>query len=193
MKKYAKVNINILQLSFILISMIFISQASQAQKYITKNGVINFYSDTPMEKIEASNDQVNCALDLETGHMVFKVLMKSFEFEKALMQEHFNENYVESDTYPTATFKGSIVNYKDISFSVPGTYESQIEGELTMHGITNEVNESGEFIIGDDGKITGKSVFNIKLKDYKIKIPNAVVDNISEEIEIRVEVKLSQL
>ena len=91
-----------------------------AQKYITKNGKINFYSDAPMEKIEAKNNEVKAALDASTGDIVFQVLITSFEFKQALMQEHFNENYMESPKFPNSTFKGKINNLKDINFSKNG-------------------------------------------------------------------------
>ena len=101
-----------------LLSIVFIlvASAGYSQKYITKNGYIKFYSETPMETIEAHNRQVNSALDISTGDFVFKVLIKSFEFEKALMQEHFNENYMESDKFPDATFTGKITNLSSINF-----------------------------------------------------------------------------
>lgn len=160
-----------------------------AQKYITKNGKISFYSDGPLEKIEAHNSQVNSALDSETGDFVFKVLMKSFIFEKALMQEHFNENYVESDKFPNSTFKGKVTNMKDIDFSKEGTHEADIEGKLTIHGITQNVVEKGTFIVSKDG-IQGKSKFMIAIADYDISIPGAVTGKIAEEIEIIVDVLL---
>ena len=102
--------------SLLLLGVVF-SITVLSQRYITKNGHIQFYSETPMETIEAHNRQVNSALDLSTGDFVFKVLMKSFEFEKALMQEHFNENYVESDKFPRAEFEGRILNFSSIDFS----------------------------------------------------------------------------
>jgi hypothetical protein len=83
---------------------------ANAQKYMTKSGTIKFSSETPIEKIEALNRQVNSALDFSSGNFVFKVLIPGFEFKKALMQEHFNENYMESDKFPNATFNGKIAN-----------------------------------------------------------------------------------
>lgn len=162
-----------------------------AQKYITKNGHIRFYSETPIETIEAHNRQVNSALDIATGDFVFKVLMKSFEFEKALMQEHFNENYVESDKFPNATFKGKVVNLRDIDFKSPGEYKAQVEGVLTIHGVDREIRESGSFTVRE-GTIQGNCRFILKPEDYKIKIPNTVVNNIAEEIEVTVDVSLEE-
>lgn len=175
----------------IVVSVLMIMFEVNAQRYITKNGHIKFYSETLMETIEANNQQVNCALDVSTGDFVFKVLMKSFEFEKALMQEHFNENYVESDKYPNATFKGKVVNVKDFDFTSDNTFEVEVDGEITMHGETNKVAEKGTFTV-KDGQITGTSTFIIKPEDYSIKIPKTVVDNIAEEIEVTVKVKLEE-
>ena len=172
--------------------IMMLAAATSAQKYITKNGDISFYSSTPVEDIEAHNNQVNAALDTETGDFVFKVLIKSFKFEKALMQEHFNENYMESHKFPNATFVGKVKNAGDIDFSKPGKYEAEIEGKLTIHGVTQEITESGTFEVKDDG-IHGLSKFLVKVADYDIKIPKTVINNIAKEIEVTVDVNLKAL
>jgi polyisoprenoid-binding protein YceI len=165
---------------------------ASAQKYMTKNGTIRFFSDGQMEKIEAFNHQVNSALDISTGSFVFKVLIKSFEFEKALMQEHFNENYMQSDLYPTSTFNGKVTNLKEINFSKEGTYKVVVEGDLVMHGVTNKIKTNGTFEV-KGGKVIGKSTFNVLLKDYNISIPKAVINNIAETIQIDVNVTMDKL
>ena len=106
-----------------------------------------------MEDIEANNYQVNAVLDTETGAFVFKVLMKSFEFEKALMQEHFNENYVESERFPKCTVNGSITNNADVDYSTPGTYKVQVVGELTIHGTSQAVSAEGSVEVTGTGII----------------------------------------
>lgn len=171
---------------FVLMAFVLVTNAQQT---ITKIGSISFYSDGPLEKIEAHNTQVNSALNTETGAFVFKVLMKSFVFEKALMQEHFNENYVESDKFPNSTFKGKVINAVGIDFSKNGKYEANIEGDLIIHGITKNIKEKGTFNVSDDG-IHGESKFMIKLADFDISIPGAVTGKIAEEIEISVDVML---
>lgn len=163
-----------------------------AQNYITKTGKISFFSSAPLENIEATNDQVNAALDLTTGDFVVKVLMKSFEFKKSLMQEHFNENYVESDTYPNASFVGKIVNVKDIDVTKDGTVNVNVEGNLTIHGVTKKIDAKGTFEI-KSGVLSGISKFTITLKDYNISIPNTVVNNISKTIDITVNLILNKL
>ena len=128
---------------FICITFLFGMYQASAQKYITKTGHIRFYSDAPLEKIEANNRQVNSALDAATGNFVFKVLMKSFEFEKALMQEHFNENYMESDKYPNSTFVGKVTNLSTIDFQRQGKYPAEVDGKLTLHGVTKQGKTKG--------------------------------------------------
>jgi polyisoprenoid-binding protein YceI len=172
--------------------LVLMAFSASAQRYITKTGFIRFHSDSPLEKIEAVNRQVNSALDITTGDFVFKVLMKSFTFEKALMQEHFNENYVESDKFPNADFKGKITNLSSISLKNDGTYNATVEGKLTIHGVTKEVKQTGTFEVGG-GKIKGTSKFNILLSDYNISIPAAVGKNISNTVEITVDIVLDKL
>jgi polyisoprenoid-binding protein YceI len=164
---------------------------ANAQRFITKTGHIKFHSDSPLEKIEANNRQVKAIIDITTGDFIFTVLMKSFEFEKALMQEHFNENYVESDKFPNATFLGKVTNIKDVDVTKDGTYDATVEGKLTIHGVTRFVKEQGTFEVKSN-KINGKAKFNLLLGDYGIKVPGAVTNNISKTIEITVEVALDK-
>jgi polyisoprenoid-binding protein YceI len=124
--------------------------------------------------------------------VVDKVLIKSFVFEKALMKEHFNENYLESDKYPIALLKGKVANLDEVNFAQDGTYEADIEGELTMHGITRPISEKGTFEVKGN-QITGKSKFTILLADYEVKIPSTVADNIAKEIEISVDVVMDKV
>jgi len=163
-----------------------------AQNYITKTGKISFYSSAPLENIEAVNDQVNAALNLTTGEFVVKVLMKSFEFPKSMMQEHFNEDYVESDTYPNASFDGKVVNIKDIDITKSGPVSVQVQGDLTIHGVTKKIDAKGTFEF-KDGALIGFSKFTITLKDYNITIPNTVINNISKTIDITVNLILNKL
>jgi polyisoprenoid-binding protein YceI len=176
----------------IILTLVFIATISaNAQKFITKTGHIKFHSDAPLEKIEANNRQVNSALDLATGGFVFKVLMKSFEFEKALMQEHFNENYVESDKFPDAKFVGKVTNIKDINLEKDGVYDANVEGKLTMHGVTKDIAEKGTFEV-KQGKLIGKAKFNLSVADFKITIPGNVGNNISKTVEVTVDITLDK-
>jgi len=178
------------QLLFFAFSLLTIT--SFGQKYVTKNGHVSFLSEASTENIEAHNIQVNCAFDASNGSVVFKILIKSFEFKKAMMQEHFNENYLESDKFPDATFSGKIENIESVDITENGKYDVILIGTLTIHGESQEIKEKGTFIVDGD-MITGKSVFTIKVKDYKIKIPKTVIDNIAEEIKITIDVNLKKL
>ena len=173
--------------------LIALSLSSQAQdKYFTKTGKIEFSSKASMEDIEAKNKTVAAILDTKTGAMQFSVLMKGFEFPKALMQEHFNENYIESDKYPRAEFKGTVTNNANIDYTKDGTYTAQVSGQLTIHGVTKNINTTGSFKV-DGGKIDASAVFNVLVADYKIKIPSIVKDKVSNTIKVTVDCRLEPL
>ncbi|MCB0835106.1 MAG: YceI family protein [Bacteroidetes bacterium] len=159
-----------------------------AQRQMTRTGHIWFISETPLETIEAHNNQVTSILDTEKGDIVFQALMKGFQFEKALMQEHFNEKYVESDKYPKATFKGSIINLDEIDFDKDGSYMAKAKGSLTVHGVVYEI-EVNPVIKIEDGKILATAEFPVTVADYEIKIPSVVRDNIAKEVKVFVDVK----
>jgi polyisoprenoid-binding protein YceI len=163
-----------------------------AQKFMTKNGYIGFYSHTPMEDVKGDNNQVASILDASTGEIVFQALMKSFKFEKALMEEHFNENYVESEKFPKSTFKGKITNLPDVDFSKKGSYKVTVEGELVIHGVTQNIKTPGEIEITEDG-VNAHSQFVIKPEDYKIEIPAVVRENIAKEMTVTVDVKMAPM
>jgi hypothetical protein len=159
-----------------------------AQKYMTKNGYIEFYGKTPLEEIKATNSQVASILDPTTGEMVFQALMKSFHFERALMEEHFNENYVESEKYPKAEFKGKIVDLTAVDFKKKGSYNVQVAGDLKIHNVTKNITEPGTLEITDSG-IIAQSKFKIKQEDFNIQIPSVVKDKIAPEMDVTVEMK----
>lgn len=155
----------------------------KAEKYITKTGHISFYSEAPLENIEADNNQVTSILDSETGEMVFSLLMKGFQFEKALMQEHFNEKYVHSEKYPKSTFQGKILDVTKVDFSKDGKYEVEVEGTLNLHGVSKTVKSLGTIEVKGE-ELDANAVFNLTLSDYEIEIPSVVKDNIAEVVEV---------
>jgi polyisoprenoid-binding protein YceI len=171
-------------LVLIFFSIVGVSGFSQTV-YMTRSGQISFFSKTPMENINGINNEVTSMLDAGKGDLVFAVLIKSFRFEKALMEEHFNENYLESTKFPKATFQGKITNVSAVNFTKDGSYPATVEGDLTMHGVKQRQTASGTITVAN-GKISAVSTFIIKLADYKIERPSLVADKISETIEIRV-------
>lgn len=177
-----------------MICMILLISATlqvSAQKYFTRDGKITFHSDAPMEKIEGVNNKVSSVL-MNTGEMEFAVLIKSFHFEKALMEDHFNENYMESTKYPKATFKGKITNISDVKFSANGTYRVAVQGDLTIHGVTKPIQADGTITVSN-GVIEATSKFDIAVADYNIEIPKVVRENIAKVVQIRVEMHYKPL
>ena len=161
-------------------------------KFFTKKGNVTFKSDTPIEVIEGVNKTSTFIVDSESGKLQIAILIKAFQFEKALLQEHFNENYMESSKFPKATFKGQINNIADIDLRKDGIYDAKISGKMTIHGVTNEIDVDGTFTV-EDGEITGKSAFVIAVADYGIKIPKLVRENIAKEVSTNVFVQLEEL
>jgi polyisoprenoid-binding protein YceI len=155
------------------------------EKFFTRSGEISFHSSTPVEDIEAHNKQVSCILDMSTGEMAISLQMKGFQFEKALMQEHFNENYVESDKYPKASFTGRIEKPELSKLGVGDEIPVTVSGNLTLHGVTRPVTASGTIQKLDD-RIAASAAFEVAVADYEIKVPNAVIKNIAEKIRVTV-------
>ncbi len=176
------------QLFTLMLLMMTINSMAQ-NRYFTRTGTIRFFSETPMENIEAFNHQTSSIFDIESGEVAVSAQMKGFEFEKALMQEHFNENYMESEKYPKATFKGKIIGYDKSKFKINETYDVEIEGDLSMHGITKPVRTKAQIVWGDNN-IKSSTSFLVKVSDYDIKIPKAVIDNIAESILVEVQIDM---
>lgn len=152
-----------------------------AQKYKSTDSYIKFFSDAPMEDIEAINEKATSIIDLESNAIVIVVPIISFEFKKKLMQEHFNENYLESEKYPKSTFKAKIQNWS----GAKGESTVKAVGQFEIHGVTKDVEIEGKINYSDD-KVVIDAVFPVKLQDYKIKIPKAVFYNIAEEVEVTI-------
>lgn len=157
----------------------FLTNANSQDKYLTKNGTITFFSKTPIEDITAENNQVLSIIDESNGNMAISILMKSFLFKKALMQEHFNENYVESDKFPKATFKGEILNFKSINNT---SEKYNVKGILTIHGESKEIIIEA-LISKIQNEILVSGNFLVNLDDFKVKIPAVVSKNIAKNIK----------
>jgi hypothetical protein len=172
-----------------IISLLLLASLCQlisAQKYVIKNGHIGFFSHTPMEDIEAHNRQVVSSIDCSSGELAFALLIKSFVFKTALMQEHFNENYMESDKLPKAGFNGKIDNISKIDFKKDGTYPAEVSGDLTIHGVTKHVTTKGTIVIKGKTIATDAKIVIIP-QDYDIKIPSLVENKIAKEIQVTIE------
>jgi hypothetical protein len=156
-----------------------------AQLYYTKNGNISFFSSAMLEDIKADNNQVISIINTSTGEIQFSLLNNAFHFKKALMEEHFNADYMESKKYPKSTFKGTIANISSVNVNADGTYNVTVSGDLTIHGVTKAVSVPGTITV-KSGKISANSVFNVRVKDYNITIPSTTKNNIAETIQLTV-------
>jgi polyisoprenoid-binding protein YceI len=156
-----------------------------AQKlFSTKTGQIKFNASSPLEQIVAVNNQVDSKMIDKTGQIVFSVLIRSFKFENQLMEDHFNENYLESSKIPKADFKGFITNISSVDFTKDGKYVINVKGALTIHGISQNVSATGLAIIVK-GLPTISGVFKIKIKDYGIT-GSYIGGKIAEEAELTI-------
>ena len=168
----------------IIILLLFPGYTILAQKYISTAGTIKFYSEELLEDITAINDKVKSVFDSESGQIVFSVPITGFEFRKSLMQEHFNEKYLESEKYPKATFKGRLSEY-EVNKLNP---DVRAEGELEIHGVKQKIRVKGSLNYVDE-KLLVHTVFMVKLVDYNISIPSLMFQNIAEEIEITIDIE----
>jgi len=176
----------------LLVVLVSLKQLAQAQKYMTRTAQVSFFSSTAVENIEAINNEVASVYDAATGDIVIIVPVKSFKFDRALMQEHFNENYLESDQFPKADFKGKIENAAAINYSKEGTTSVKAIGTMTMHGVAQQVVVPGTLTV-KNGNLIFKAVFKVKNKDYKIVIPSVAANKVAEVVEITVNSSLTPL
>jgi polyisoprenoid-binding protein YceI len=174
---------------FLIAGLFFFLTSIHAQdKYFTKTGKIGFDATVPKspENIDGINKSSICVVDIKTGNIQFSVLMKGFEFERALMQEHFNENYVESNKYPKTEFRGVITNNASVNYLKDGVYPVKVKGKLTMHGETKDVESDGKLTIAG-GKISATAQFEVLLSDYKVSVPQLVADKVARTAKITVD------
>ncbi len=177
----------------LILASSIITTSSFAQVFFTKSGSISFNATSKsIDEIKATNKAVACKVNTTTGDVEFVVLVKSFVFANNLMQEHFNEKYLESNTYPKSTFKGKITNLADVNFAKDGTYKTNVSGSLTIHGITKTTTSAGTVTV-KGSKVILNSAFNAPLVDYKITVPSAVADKIAKNAAIVVNCTLDPL
>ena len=166
----------------ILLAWFSINQAGQ-DIYACKNAVVTIYSKAPVEDIDARSDKGTSVFNTATGELAFSVPIRSFKFDKARMQEHFNENYMESDKYPQATFKGKINEKPDVTKD--GTYPVTATGMFEVHGVKQSRTITGKLTV-KGGAISLSSEFMVACKDHQIEIPKLVFYNIAENIRVQV-------
>jgi len=173
---------------FLLIPVTMLALAAfkpVAGKLITKAAHINFFSHTTVEDITANNYKVVSTIETTTGDVVFSIPMQSFEFEKALMQEHFNgKDFLNTKEFPKAKFEGKITNIGDVDFTKDGAYETTVSGNLTIKDVTKPINEKGTITI-KGGVVNAKTKFKLVLADYGITFKKGKPStNVAKEIEV---------
>ena len=177
------------RLGLLLLGLLLLGSPGRAWaqgKYMTKAGHISFFSASIMEDIEARNDKVAAVFDLGTGQIAFSVPVHDFQFKRTLMQEHFNENYMESDKFPKATFTGQLVNAAQVLRQLPGGNQNvEAEGNLTLHGVTRKAIVTGTLQLRD-GQLVVFAYFNIAPADFAIDIPMLVREHIAKSVSVRI-------
>jgi polyisoprenoid-binding protein YceI len=161
---------------------------AQAVIFGTKQGTINFFSKAPLEDIDAKNDKVTSLLNSSTNEIAVRVPIQEFQFRNKLMQGHFNENYLESEKYPYATFKGKV--NETIDYGKPGNYDVSATGVLNIHGVNQKRTLKGKMQITENN-ILLDTKFEVLLVDHKIKIPTLVFNKIAEKIAVTTSFNLS--
>ncbi|HSC54541.1 MAG TPA: YceI family protein [Phnomibacter sp.] len=175
---------------FLLASLaVLLLHSAHAQIWFTKTGAISFFSHTEMEDIEAANNEAVSIIDAAKGEFSFQVLIKGFKFPKTTMQEHFNgANYMNSDKFPKAEFKGKLVKPAAVNFKKDGVYTAEVEGDMTMHGITKKMKATGKITI-TKGVPSVQATFKVNRTDFGIKVPSFTAAKIAEAIDITVQCK----
>ncbi len=157
------------------------TSAVMAQRMLDRAAKATFDATSPSspEKIVGVNNEVAFVVVSTDGKMQIQMPVNSFKFEKALMKDHFNENYMESEKYPKAEFKGQITNLAEVNFKKDGTYPTKVTGKLTIHGVTNEVTVTGSTTVKGE-VVTMNAKFKVELNDYKISVPGVVADKLAK-------------
>ncbi len=168
----------------LLYTILFISTITVDPQsvFIDKAGEVSFFSEAPLENIEAKHAGMNSILNTDKNELAFIVPIRGFKFEKELMQEHFNEKYMESDKFPNASYKCTLLD--SVKWQTPGTYTVRSTGKFSMHGVEKEITEAGTFTI-EGNKISLHSEFRIAIADYGIEIPKLLFQNIADTILVK--------
>lgn len=165
----------------IAITLLAISLNGFSQIYVSEKCKITFFSATALENIDATNSITRPVFNAKTGDFVIKAQQSAFVFKSAFMQEHYNENYVESEKYPYAIFKGKVK--ETIDYSKDGIHNVTMVGTLDIHGVELPRTINGTIII-KDGVIIMESKFDIKVADHKIKVPSLYIEKIAENVQV---------
>ena len=178
------------KISMIALAFLAYGTTFAQNTFITKTGYVSFFSTTPVEDIKSENYKVISRLNTLTGELVFSIPIQSFEFEKALMQKHFNsKDFMDSKKYPKAKLKGRILNMDQQDLTKDGLYKVEIAGTLFIHGVEKDNFTTLASLRVEGGKIEGFTKFNLRVADFNIEMPSKKKDNLAEYVEV--ELKLN--
>lgn len=170
-----------MKIPFVVLFSLALLQTLSAQKLKTTSATVAFFSEAPLEDIAANSTELKGAISYQDSSIALLMQVNTFAFKKQLMQEHFNENYMESEKFPLAKFSGKLSFLPDLSKD--GVYDISTTGNLTIHGVTQIRTIYGKAEV-KNGKLSVSSTFDVALKDYKIKIPKMVIKNLAEVVEV---------
>ncbi len=172
--------------TIVLLLSLLVGNIAFSQKLMTRTGEVKFDATVPssIDEIAGTNTTASCIFDESTGDFVALVLVKSFKFKSPLMEEHFNENYLESTKFPKATFKGKVLNFDQSKLTATKTLYD-LEGDLTIHGITKRI-KTKVYLSQISGKVTLTSTISVTLSEYRVEIPNLVKDKIAKDAKLNI-------
>jgi hypothetical protein len=182
-----------LTVAVMLLAVALFSKAQDdkyADSYLCQKGKVNFFSATAMENIDATTNSALCVLNTKSKKIYAKITQTSFVFKDKLMRDHFNENYMETDKFPTSVLDMAIV--EDLDYTKDGTYDVTLKGTIEMHGVKQEREIKGKLTIKNGQPVNGSAVFTVKLADHKIKIPSVVGANIAEDVKVTVDLNFEK-
>lgn len=171
---------------FLTLFLLFsIAQVRSQDIWMTRTGTVVFHAGTSLEDIDGTSNEAASLLNVKTGDLAFQIPVKSFHFKRSLMEDHFNENYMESNKFPKSTFTGKITDLSKVNFTKDGVYPVTVEGDLMIHGFTRKITTPGTITI-NGGKINATANFKVLIADYNIPIPGVVAEKIAKEATIEV-------
>lgn len=169
-------------LLFIVLPLMLQVDVLYSQRYTVKEGVVDFFSDATLEDISAENSKIQSLFNAESGEIAFRIRISDFKFSRKLMQEHFNEKYMESEKYPYATFSGSL---QDFDQNAMNEQRVTASGKLTIHGVSRDVTIPGT--VKNNGQtVEMNSSFMVRLENHNIAIPQLLWQNIAEEVKVTI-------
>ncbi len=172
---------------FLLAILLSATSSLRAQElFFTREGYISFLSETRLERIFAETSEAHSFFNVKTGEVAFSLNIDAFRFRIKLMQEHFNEQYMETARYPRAIFSGKIENLENLDLLKPSEQSFLLKGKMTIKGVTHEIATPVKFEVSQNGRFSGHAEFQLKPEDYGIKIPSVVGLKIAKEVVVTV-------